>query len=215
MRSTKSLNHTHAHLVTLNYFTSVTPRMTQQMSWWKNLQPTTCMIAIYILTVYFRSWYFLALYVRVLLWGTTYARGTDCDNFTLSGRTTWGADHLRRDSLQVRSGYISKESRDLEYCRNDTPDLLEGFKLNKLYIFRICKELIFSVKRRKCKGEPLIRDVRKLKILSVNCMVPSDSLLFRSLCLDKESQNLNNSYASFYSGNLSKGKLGIQILLIG
>ena len=33
------------------------------------------MIAIYILTVYFRSWYFLVVYVRVLLWGTIYGRG--------------------------------------------------------------------------------------------------------------------------------------------
>ena len=48
-------------------------------------------------------------------------------------------------SSQARLGNISKESRDLGYCRNDTPDslicnsYLEGFKLNKLYIFRIYK----------------------------------------------------------------------------
>ena len=47
--------------------------------------------------------------------------------------------------LQARLGNISKESRDLGYCRNDTPDslicnsYLERFKLKKLYIFRICK----------------------------------------------------------------------------
>ena len=40
-------------------------------------------------------------------------------------------------------------------------------------------------------------------------------LLFGSLCLDKESQNPNIACASFYSGNLSKGILGIQILLVG
>ena len=46
-------------------------------------------------------------------------------------------------SSQARLGNISKESRDLGYSRNDTPDSLicnsdlEGFKLNKLYIFRI------------------------------------------------------------------------------
>ena len=48
-------------------------------------------------------------------------------------------------SSQARLGNISKESRDLEYCQNDTSDslicnsYLEGFKLNKLYIFRIYK----------------------------------------------------------------------------
>ena len=44
-------------------------------------------------------------------------------------------------SSQARLGNISKESRDLEYCWNDTPDSLictshlEGFKLNKQYIY--------------------------------------------------------------------------------
>ena len=43
-------------------------------------------------------------------------------------------------SSQSRSVNISKDSRDLGYCRNDTPDslicnsYLEGFKLNKLYL---------------------------------------------------------------------------------
>ena len=43
-------------------------------------------------------------------------------------------------SLQAPFGNILKESRDLEYCWNDTPDslickfILERFKLNKLYI---------------------------------------------------------------------------------
>ena len=64
---------------------------------WDVLMKKTCnqlyawLLLSYILTVYFRSWYFLALYVRVLLWGTTYGRGADCGNFTLSGRTTLGA----------------------------------------------------------------------------------------------------------------------------
>ena len=46
-------------------------------------------------------------------------------------------------SSQAHLGNISKESRDLGYSRNDTPDslicksYLEGFKLNELYIFRI------------------------------------------------------------------------------
>ena len=48
-------------------------------------------------------------------------------------------------SSQAHLGSISKESRDLGYWRNDTPDslicnlYLEGFKLNKSYIFRIHK----------------------------------------------------------------------------
>ena len=48
-------------------------------------------------------------------------------------------------SSHAHFGYISMESRDLEYCRNDTPDFLisnlylEGIKLNKLYVFRIHK----------------------------------------------------------------------------
>ena len=47
-------------------------------------------------------------------------------------------------SSQARFGNISKESRDLWYCQNDIPDSLIcnsylGFKLNKLYIFRIYK----------------------------------------------------------------------------
>ena len=41
----------------------------------KNLKPTTWMVPINMLTVSFRSWYFLALYVCVLLWGTAYGRG--------------------------------------------------------------------------------------------------------------------------------------------
>ena len=48
-------------------------------------------------------------------------------------------------STQERLCNISKESRELMHCRNGTPDFficnsyLEGFKLNKLYIFRIYK----------------------------------------------------------------------------
>ena len=48
-------------------------------------------------------------------------------------------------SSQARLDNISKESRDLGYCQNDTPDslicnsYLEGLKLNKLYVFRIYK----------------------------------------------------------------------------
>ena len=48
-------------------------------------------------------------------------------------------------SSQANVGYISKESHDLEYYRKDTLDFficnsyLEGFKLNKLYIFKIYK----------------------------------------------------------------------------
>ena len=46
---------------------------------------------------------------------------------------------------QARLGNISKESRDLGYYWNDTLDslicnsYLEGFKLNKLYVFRTYK----------------------------------------------------------------------------
>ena len=58
--STKSLNHTHVQLATLNYFTWRSRHPDK-----KYLQPAACMIAIYILTVYFRSWYFLALYVCI------------------------------------------------------------------------------------------------------------------------------------------------------
>ena len=48
-------------------------------------------------------------------------------------------------SSQARLVNISKESRDLGYFRNDTPDslicnsYLERFKLNKLYISRMYK----------------------------------------------------------------------------
>ena len=58
--STKSLNHMHVQLATLNYFTWHSRHLDE-----KYLQPAACMIAIYILTVYFRSWYFLALYVCI------------------------------------------------------------------------------------------------------------------------------------------------------
>ena len=48
-------------------------------------------------------------------------------------------------SSQAHLGNISKESCDLGYFQYDTPDslicnsYLEGFKLNKIYIFRIYK----------------------------------------------------------------------------
>ena len=42
-----------------------------------------------------------------------------------------------------------------------------------------------------------------------------ESLAFGSLCLDKGSQNPNILCGSFYGDNLSKGILGIQILLVG
>ena len=58
-------------------------------------------------------------------------------------------------SSQACLGNISKESRDLGYCQNDTPDslicnsYLEEFKLNKRYILLIYKSWSLAYKEEK------------------------------------------------------------------